>query len=117
MSTNSETILPSQTHVGDSSVQSLTGDPFKGDGYYGRSDGLHTVQYSIIGFIGSISMQATLAVEPAESDWFTVPNTNLSSATVSTGSSLYNFTGNYVWVRAIVSNWTDGSITSIKLNH
>ena len=35
----SESILSNQTHVGDSSVQTHTSTNFKGDGYYGRSDG------------------------------------------------------------------------------
>ena len=50
MQSNSETIVSSQTHIGDSSIQSHTGEKYKGDGYYGRSDGLHSVQYNIIGF-------------------------------------------------------------------
>jgi hypothetical protein len=116
----SETILSNQTHPGDSTTETVTGDKYKGDGYYGRSDGFHTVQYSVNGFIGSIDMEATLAVEPTADDWFTL-NTNLTSAddssSYATGSFIYNFTGNYVWVRAKVTNWTDGDITRIQLNH
>lgn len=121
MPNTSETILSNQTHVGDSSVQTHTGDKYKGDGYYGRSDGLHTVQYTVSGFQGTIEMQATLAIDPVEADWFTVTGTNLTSTDDSgqynTGTHLYNFTGNYVWVRAYISNWTDGTVSSILLNH
>mgnify|MGYP000901047855 CR=1 FL=1 len=42
----SETILSNQSHPGDSTIESHTGEKFKGDGYYGRADGLHTVQYN-----------------------------------------------------------------------
>lgn len=132
---NSETILSSQTHPGDSTVQAITGEKFKGDGYYGRSDGFHTVQINISGFIGRIEMQGTLAIDPSESDWFTV---ELGTGTMSidttgalseqnitfveyesstTNNKSYNFVGNYVWVRAKITNWTDGSINSIRLNH
>lgn len=132
---NSEIILSSNTHPGDSTVETVTGSKFKGDGFYGRSDGLHTVQVSVTGFIGTIQMQGTLAVDPAEDDWFTVDlgtNTmsvdttgalaeqNITSITYTentTNVKSYNFTGNYVWVRAKVSNWTDGTVNSIKLNH
>jgi hypothetical protein len=121
MPSNSETILSTQTHVGDSSVQTHTGDKYKGDGYYSRSDGLHTVQYTVSGFQGTIQMQGTLAVDPGADDWFTISNTELTSTDDSgvynTGSHIYNFTGNYVWVRAYVSNWTDGTVNSINLNH
>ncbi len=121
MPSNSETIISNQTHVGDSTVQTHTGEKFKGDGYYGRSDGLHSVQYTVTGFQGAIDMQATLAVNPVDADWFTVTGTNLTSTDDSgqynTGTFIYNFTGNYVWVRAYISAWTDGTVSSILLNH
>ena len=68
----SETILTANTHDGDSTVQSITGDKFKGDGYYGRSDGLHTIQVNLSGFLGEVQLQGTLAVDPTADDWFTV---------------------------------------------
>ena len=118
---NSETILSNQAHVGDSSVQTHSGDKYKGDGYYGRSDGFHSVQYAVAGFQGKIDIQATLAVDPASADWFTVTGTNLTSTDDSSdyasGTFIYNFTGNYVWVRAYISNWTDGTVSSVLLNH
>lgn len=118
---NSQTILSNQVHPGDSSEEQVTGDAFKGDGFYGRADGLHTVQYNLTGFIGNISIQASLAVKPEWDDWFTVESTTHTSSDVddanATGGFIYNFTGNFVWVRAIVDDWTDGSIRNILLNH
>lgn len=120
MSSISETILSNQVHPGDSSTVSVTGLTFKGDGYYSRTDGFHTVQYNVSGFIGSIAIEATLATNPTDADWFTVSGTeHISTATETTesdGSFLKNFTGNYVWIRAIAT-FTDGSIASILLNH
>ena len=130
----SETILTANTHPGDSTIESVTGDKFKGDGYYGRSDGLHTIQINLSGFLGDIEMQGTLAVDPTADDWFTVrlgsgqtidttgkivssTTSKLEYASNETSSKTYNFTGNYVWVRVYVSNWTDGTVNSIKLNH
>ena len=40
------------THPGDSTVTTRTSDKLKGDGYYGRSDGLHSIQYNVNGFLG-----------------------------------------------------------------
>ena len=135
MPANSETILSAQSHPGDSTTETVTGEKFKGDGYYGRSDGLHTLQVDIQGFIGRIEIQGTLAVDPADSDWFTVELGTGSMSIDTTGliseqnitfieyaestnnTKSYNFTGNYVWLRAKVSNWTDGTVNSIKLNH
>ena len=112
---NSETILSAQTYdpLGDA-TQSITGDKFRGDGYYGRSDGFHTVQYSIDGFIGTVAIQATLAIDPVEADWFTVYTQAYLVGT--TTSVITNFTGNYVWIRSVIT-YTDGTINSIELNH
>ena len=110
---NSETILTSNTHAGDSAVETVVGSNFKGDGYYGRSDGFHSVQYTYNGFTGTISIQGTLAVEPVEADWFDV---HTYTAAQETSSAIANFTGNYVWIRAKVV-YTDGTVSSIVLNH
>lgn len=141
MPANSEIILSNQAHPGDSSSQTVTGNLFKGDGYYGRSDGLHTVQIDLVDFVGVIEVQATLAIDPAEGDWFTVElsssttvagtvdttgavsagetvvTSSLSYSTATTANNNYNFTGNYVWIRTYVTNWTAGTINSIRLNH
>ena len=71
-SSNSETIISNQTHVGDSTVQTHTGEKFKGDGYYGRSDGLHTLQVDLNGFLGNIELQGTLAINPTADDYFPI---------------------------------------------
>ena len=109
----SETILTAQTHPGDSTIETVTGEKFKGDGYYGRSDGLHSVQYNYSGLSGTITIQGTLAVTPVEADWFDV---HTYTAAQETSSAIASFTGNYVWVRAVVE-YTDGTINSIVLNH
>ena len=132
---NSETILSANTHPGDSTPETITSDKFRGDGYYGRSDGFHTIQIDLDGFIGRVEMQGTLAIDPTDDDWFTVElgtgnqsvdttglitEQNVTSVEyneVTSNTKSYNFTGNYVWIRAKVSNWTDGTVNSIKLNH
>ena len=134
MPNNSEIILSQNTHQGDSTVSIVIGDQYKGDGYYGRSDGLHTVQVDINGFVGTIKIQGSLVTDPGSSDWFTVElgtgnqsvdttgliaEENITSITYSdsnTSVKSYNFTGNYVWIRAYVE-YTDGTVNSIKLNH
>ena len=72
------------------------------------------MQYNLNQFIGTITIQGTLATSPTDADYFAVATTTQDSTT---GSIIENFTGNYVWVRAVVSNWTSGAITSISLNH
>jgi hypothetical protein len=136
----SEVLLNSQTHpLLDISPVTVTGEAFKGDGYYGWGDGVHTVEVEITVFAGTISIQASLATAPTDSDWFTVPLavadseayrvdttgliTKISSiqtiqyASATTAVNVYNFTGNFVWVRAVVTNWTAGTINRVLFNH
>lgn len=116
---SSETILSASTHPNDSTTQTVTGGNFKGDGYYSRSDGFHTVQINVTGLVGTVTIQATLATEPTDADWFDVVTHTATAAdndTNRTGSFLYNFTGNYVWIRAQLV-YTDGTLNSIALNH
>ena len=93
-----------------------TGEKHKGDGYYGYSDGLHTVSFHVSNFIGRIYLQATLVEVPTEDDWFDIANTTFT-ADSSTVTSSYNFTGNYVWVRSKTQSLTAGTTNSILLNH
>ena len=113
MAATSEIILSSNTHPGDSTQATVTGDKYKGDGYYGRSDGFHSVQYTYSGLTGTITIQGTLAVDPVDDDWF---NVHSYTAAQESSSKITNFTGNYVWVRAVVT-YTDGTVDSITLNH
>jgi len=141
---NSETLLPTTIHPGDSSAQTVRGEKFKGDGYYSRDDGLHTVQITITDFVGTIEIEGTLGVDPEDpfftncndgTDWspvvieeaqcvlttglwysekipFKLEYTDPTTTTV-----VYNFTGNYTWLRAFITEWVGGTINSIKMNH
>jgi len=108
----------------------------KGDGYFGNSDGLHTVFWRVAGFVGTIEVQGTLASEPTELDWVTVKLTQpgnkfyidttglVTAAGVditrytqeTTTSKSYNFTGNFVWVRGRISEFTQGVMNGISIN-
>jgi len=95
---NSIIILTNQEEM------TYTGDRHKGDGYYGYSDGLHTVSFHVSNFIGRIYLQATLVEQPAETDWFdielklTTPYIEFATQTTTTEGA--TFTGNFVWLRA-----------------
>lgn len=100
-------------------------NPEKGDGYFGSADGLHTVTYTVTpNFCGTLTMQASLATMPAESDWFRVNDTTVIYNTpvipATTTTNYFNFTGNFVWVRAVVQRSADqpnGSVQWVSYNH
>ena len=51
---------------------SYTSEPARGDGFYGFSDGLHTISFHVKNFTGKIFVEATLVEEPTENDWFLI---------------------------------------------
>lgn len=95
-------------------------NPEKGTGYYGISSGLHTVTYSVTNtFAGTVTMQATLASTPTESDWFDVDGTKMTrvyQVSNSTSTVATTFTGNFTWVRA-VAELGQGTLLGIKYNY
>jgi hypothetical protein len=104
-----------------STVMIYVSDKVKGDGYYGGSDGLHTVTYTCAPtFVGTVTMQASLASAPTDADWFTVPNTDVRYTVFEDRSTstvdYYNFQGNYVWLRGRVAI-ADGAVEVIHYNH
>lgn len=101
----------------DGSSASFSSDSVKGDGYYSQPDGLHTVAYHVANtFVGSVKMQGSLATTPTDSDWFDIAGTTFTADQSTLGSS-YNFTGNFVWVRATVTGFTAGTINKILYNN
>ena len=93
----------------------------QGDGYFGSSDGLHTIQITATpDFVGTASVQASLATSPAETDWFTVNDASVTYGSMQerTTSTVdcFNFTGNFVWVRGVVQI-SAGTVESILYNH
>ena len=121
--TTSTTLLVTTAHGAsagnyDGSATAFNSDKVKGDGYYGFSDGVHTVQTRVTGLIGTIKIQGTLQKTPASTDWVdiaTVITSDGSSAI--TNSYFNNFTGNFVWVRIAVSDFTAGTINNVYMAH
>jgi hypothetical protein len=100
-------------HVG------FVSDKQKGDGYYSQPDGVHTVAYKIdtsVVAATTIKMQGSLATTPTEDDWFDIADSG-PTPDLSTTIFSFNFTGNFVWVRAKITGMTAGTITEILLNN
>jgi len=122
MSTTSINILPSQ------SVLSYTGDKQKADGYYGQTDGLHTVSARVTNFVGRIYLEGSLATDPASTDWFPIyltsgntfrqyPVTSVPSGSNNLGDTTteaWTFRANLLWVRARVDR---SYITPVPANY
>lgn len=101
---------------------------FPGAASLGNISGLHSAVVNMVGFIGSITVQASLENQPSTNDsgWFTADIVSYSSGvfdpsgsiffnTPTTGPIYFSIYGNYLWVRFIVypEALSSGSYTSI----
>lgn len=94
----------------------IKGEAAQADGWFGFADGLHTVSFHVRDFTGRIKIQATLALEPTEDDWFDIwltqdsaylqypinheyPTGNYGG---DTGVKALNFKANVLWIRAVL---------------
>ena len=112
------TTVGSETGNYDGSATSFNSDKVKGDGYYGFADGVHTVQSRVTALIATVKLQATLATTPTDADWVDIETiVNGDGSTAITNGYLTNFTGNYVWIRVAVTNFTSGTINTVLLGH
>jgi hypothetical protein len=89
---------------------SVTSDKVQGDSYFGYTDGLHTIQVEFEGFAGRFRIEATLAIDPSEADFFRVPIPEFTQDGRDfyaqwnpfepiTGTFAYTFKGNFTWIR------------------
>jgi hypothetical protein len=88
--------------IGDGQPDQLSAAA-RGDGYYGYKDGNHTVSVQFQQFKGRIQIEATLELEPTETDWFPIWLTGVTPYKQyndpMTGTDAFTFQGNFVLVR------------------
>jgi len=85
--------------------------------YYLGSADLQTLTWNITSLTATIVIQASLVSDPVEStdnDWFPIYTTIYNNATE---ISYSNITGNFVWIRAKIQGWSQGTINNIKVTY
>lgn len=88
----------------------------RGDGYYGYADGLHTVGFYLVNFVGRIYVDASLSDDPGNDDWFPIALGNTEFADFdapSTGIETFNVIGNFVYLRAKIKRSHLGQPASV----
>ena len=120
VSTSTSINYPSVTNT---STFTLVSAKQPGNGYYGASNGIHTVAYTVQhNFVGTCTVQATLATDPIDvsstnTDWFHVVDSQIEyNLPGYTTTNYVNFAGNFVWVRAKV-DIDLGGVQFINYNH
>jgi len=125
MAITTVTLLPSTTYgtpsgTYDGSSQDFIGDPQKAANYYRGRGGTQTIRWVYQGVQGKVTIQATLDNDPADSRWFDIAATGDGSSddsTTITATYVEAVVGNFVWLRAVVSNFKDGTIEVVQATY
>jgi hypothetical protein len=91
----------------------IIGNKIRADGWYGQRDGLHTVTIKTKRLKGRLYLEATLANEPTEQDWFPIhlvsdkpyieyPFNSMApnDGTGDTRTNAFTFIGQFTFIRA-----------------
>jgi hypothetical protein len=118
-----------------STAQTFNSFPVKAANYYGINNTIQTVEVKLTDFVGTVTLQATLSSIPAEADWFSVDLRSQDFSVDTTGlvskavkkqiayntatsiTEIYNFEGNYIWLRGKISAFTEGTVNGITVNY
>lgn len=110
--------------IGNGSVDQ-TSVSAKSDGYYGHSDGEHTLSVQFSDFLGRIQLEGTLVLEPEETDWFPIAldgDDYIEFTVPQNGTLSYNYRGNIVLsrfkkIRSYLSSTSSiGDISKVMLS-
>jgi len=82
--------------------------------YYTAGKTLQTVTWSLTNVTGILSVQATLSENPEETDWFTINNLVCTNMTQ---NGFVNLTGNFTWLRVVMSSFSVGVIQYVKVSY
>jgi hypothetical protein len=125
MAITTVTLLPSTTYGTpsgnyDGSSEDFIGDPQKAANYYRGRGGTQTIRWVYLGFQGRVTIEATLDNDPADSRWFEVAatgDTSTDDSTTITATYIEAVVGNFVWLRAVVTNFKDGTIEVVQATY
>lgn len=121
MSSTTLTILDSTTfgtpsgNYDGSSLEWIS-DAAKGVGYYRGQGSLQTVTIQVTGFEGNINIEGSLDNSVTSTAWSSLYEYSNSSGVI-TDYHPVNLTGNFVWLRATITNFDAGVINSITVTY
>jgi hypothetical protein len=114
-------LLPQTTYNGGgtANIYTVTGNTQPAAAYYLGNQDLQTISYSFTNVTGNLEIEATLASSPTSDDWFKVYEVEAdnNSNTNSTINAYQNITGNFVYIRAKLVNFSSGVIQYVKLTY
>jgi len=113
-------LLPQTTWspaVDSGNAYTVVGDEQPAASYIITPRALQTVNINLSDVNGNIIIQATLATNPGEGDWFKVYEL-VADSNANANSSMYtNIEGSYVYMRAKVEDFSQGVVNFVKLSY
>lgn len=100
----------------DGSTNYFTSAAEKAVDYYQGQGSLQTVFIQVTGFEGLITLQATLDFNPEQANWFDVYEYT-TNGDIMTDYVPVNLTGNFVWIRAVVTEFNAGTINFVNISY
>lgn len=82
--------------------------------YYGGQGSVQTATVTTTGFVGRITIQATLATVEQQAAWTDLVTIG-NGTTPLTTTTAPTFVGNFVWLRAVVTEFSAGVINSARV--
>jgi hypothetical protein len=120
-------LLPQTVYLnpGNNAPYTVTGDSQPGASYIITPRSLQTVNINLTNCTGNITIEASLATNPDNTDWFKVyeleANANAASNSapqIASNASVYtNIDGNFVYMRAKVVDFNGGVVNFVKLSY
>lgn len=110
---------------GTANVYDVYGNQQPAASYYLASQSLQTINISCGNVTGNIAIEATLVSNPQDNDWFNtytlVCNANATANTDPANNAnaqlFTNIQGSYVWMRAVVYDFSSGVIDYVKMSY
>ncbi len=100
----------------DGSSQDWFSDAVKAADYYRGRGGVQTMGFSVTGFQGTITIEATLDTDPDSAAWFSTLVYG-DASTVTTQNISESVVGNFTWLRARVERFEAGVINTVTATY
>lgn len=98
----------------DGSSQLFFSNAVPAANYYAGNGSIQTLFYNLSNFVGTITIQATLNDLPEQAQWFDISERG-DGITPDSGYTSTTVTGNFSWIRAQVTGFDAGTITSVNV--
>jgi hypothetical protein len=101
----------------DGSSQDWFSDAAQAADYYRGRGNLQTVTFTLTGFEGVMTLEATLDSDPNTASWFDTYTLGDGSTTPLTDYHPASVPGNFTWMRVRITGFSGGIINSVTITY